>query len=165
MSRDPHQNGQSGRVADEVTVLVRPWYRQFYVRRGAAEWRSDEVSDEGYERGLEAVDGFMYVSTTMFGSPTRVTVRVHDEEPAIDAAAERTADTTVTGDGPIAVLNWDPSDPPVASIAVPQGRLSVRASWHGVSEARNHPDSEFGGDDTSPERVVLDVWPTEPGHA
>ena len=52
----------------EVGLVVQPWYRQFYLRRGDADWLSDEISAEGYERGLEAKDGFAYVGTTMYGN-------------------------------------------------------------------------------------------------
>ena len=38
--------GQSALVSDEnAAVIVRPWYRQFYLRRGDADWSSDQVSE------------------------------------------------------------------------------------------------------------------------
>jgi hypothetical protein len=146
--------------SNEVTVVVRPWYRQFYVQRGAAEWRSDQVSVDGYERGLEAIGGFLFVGTTMYGSPTRVTVRVHPENPGVSQAADRSADDTLAGEGSIAVLNWEPGEPPVAEVVVQDGVLGVRASWYGTADAASHPDFDLGGDDPSPESIILDVWPT-----
>ena len=61
----------------EIRAVVQPLYRQFYLRRGDAEWLSDQISDGGYERGLEAIDGFAYVGTTMYGNPIGVVARVH----------------------------------------------------------------------------------------
>jgi len=115
-------------------VVVRPCFRQFYLRRGRAEWRSDEISPAGYERGLEEVDGFVYVGTSMYGSPTRLAITVHAS---------------------------DPGEPPIASIRVPTGRLHARVGWHGTDAAKLHPDNDIGGDELSPEHLTLDVWPSQ----
>jgi hypothetical protein len=143
----------------ETTAVVRPWYRQFYVRRGDAEWRSDEISDDGCERGLEAIGGFVYVGTAMYGSPTELAVRVHTSEPRPPESAERTAQVTVGGDGDLQILNWEHGEDPVAVVAVPVGPVVLRVGWSGTSAAVGHPDYEVGGDSLSPERLVLDVWP------
>ena len=145
--------------AKETTVTVRPWYRQFYLRRGAAAWRSDEISDDGYTRGVESVDGFVYVGTTMYGSPTQVSVRVHDSDPGGSESCDRTAEVLIDGEGDLALLNWEPGEPPAAEVALPPGAVRARVCWHGSADAEAHPDYELGGDELSPECVVLDIWP------
>jgi hypothetical protein len=144
---------------DSVSAIVRPWYRQFYLRRGEADWSSDHVSDDGYASGLEAIDGFVYVGTTMYGSPTEVVVSVRDADPGPHASADRTAGGVLNGDGDLAVLNWEPGDDPVAAVRLPTGDVLLRVSWFGTQVAAAHPDAEFGGDDRSPERIVVDLWP------
>ena len=67
-------------------TVVKPWYRQFYLLRGEAEWTSDRVSPGAYESCLEAIDGFVYVGTSMYGHPTDVRVEVHDTEQAFAVA-------------------------------------------------------------------------------
>lgn len=146
-------------VAAPAPVIVRPWYRQFYLRRGAAEWRSDQISDEGYSVGLETLGGFVYVGTTTYGSPTRLTIRVHSSDPGPSRSADRTAEALLTGDGDLAVLNWNRGDPAVAEVALPTGDMRARMSWHGTAAAQAHPDCEIGGEDLSPEHLVLDLWP------
>jgi hypothetical protein len=143
----------------ETNVVVQPWYRQFYLRRGSAEWNSDKVSGAGYSRGLEAIDGFVYVGTTMYGSPTQITIRVHASNPGPPDPADRAAEVRLDGDGHLAVLNWQPGEAAVADVVLPTGPLLVRASWHGTAQAAAHPDYDLGGEDLSPERVVLDLWP------
>lgn len=140
-------------------MVVRPWHRQFYLRRGDAEWCSDRISDDGYASGLEAVDGFAYVGTTMFGSPTEVLIRVHPAEPGTPAFADRSAEAVLSGAGDLAVLNWEPDDHPVTTIDLPAGHVRLRASWFGTQAAAAHLDSDVGGEELSPERVVLDLWP------
>lgn len=145
-----------------IEAVVKPWYRQFYLRRGEAEWQSDRISNEGYERGFEAVNGFVYVGTTMYGNPTRVMVLVHDGNPGPpDPAAERVVEARLDGAGDIAVLNWDPGEDPVAVAPVPDGSLQIRASWFGMNDAAAHPDWDVGGDALSPEQLALDVWPVD----
>ena len=145
----------------EIEVVVRPWYRQFYVRRGDADWLSDQISDAGYERGLEAIDGFAYIGTTMYGSPTSIGVRVHDRAPGPpDADADRFAEARLTGTGDVAILNWEPGHEPVAVVPVPPGPVEIRVSWFGTSAAAAHPDWDIGGEQPSPERLILDVWPS-----
>lgn len=140
-------------------MVVRPWYRQFYLRRGDAEWYSDRISDDGYASGLEAVDGFAYVGTTMYGSPTEVVIRVRAADPGKPVSADRSAEAVLSGDGDLAILNWEPDDHPVATIHMPEGNVRVRASWFGTQVAAAHPDSDVGGEERSPEHIVLDLWP------
>ena len=88
--------GHSALVNDEgKSVMIRPWYRQFYLRRGDAEWYSDRISDHGYTSGLEAVDGFAYVGTTMYGSPTEVVIEVRQDDPGIPESADRSAEAVL----------------------------------------------------------------------
>jgi hypothetical protein len=142
-------------------VVVRPCFRQFYLRRGRAEWRSDEISPAGYERGLEEVDGFVYVGTSMYGSPTRLAITVHASDPGAPPNADHVAQIEIAGQGDLAVLNWEPGEPPIASIRVPTGRLHARVGWHGTDAAKLHPDNDIGGDELSPEHLTLDVWPSQ----
>ena len=141
------------------TVVVRPWYRQFYLQRGDAEWCSDRISDDGYARGLEAIDGFVYVGTTMYGSPTEIVVGVHVEDPGLHGSADRHVDAILGGDGDLEVLNWEPGEPPVTTVGLPSGTLALRASWFDTASAAEHHDVESGGDDRSPEHIALDLWP------
>lgn len=150
-------------VEAEVEVVVLPWYRQFYLRRGDADWLADRISPEGYERGLEAIGGFAYVGTTMYSNPTVVAARVHDTAPgAPDADADRVAEARLDGTGDVAIRNWDPSQEPVTVIPLPQGRVHIRATWYGMTQAAAHPDCDLGGGDLSPERLILDFWPSLP---
>jgi hypothetical protein len=142
-----------------VAVVVRPCYRQFYLRRGQAAWRSDEISAAGYEQGLEEVEGFVYGGTAMYGSPTRLAITVHPSDPGARPNADRVAEVAITGDGDPAVLNWEPGEPAVASARVPTGRLLARIAWHGSDAAARHPDNDTGGDEVSPEHLTLDLWP------
>lgn len=154
------RRGHSERVSDHRgSFVVRPWYRQFYLRRGDAQWCSDRITDDGYARGLEAVDGFIYVGTTMYGSPTEVAVGVHIDDPGLHEAADRHADVVLEGDGDLAVLNWEPGEQPVTTVGLPSGVFSLRVSWFGTAVAAEHDDVESGGDDRSPEQIVLDLWP------
>ena len=61
-------------LTSQISTVVHPWYRQFYLRRGDAEWASDRVTAEGYAVRIEAIDGFVYVGTSMYGHPTAVRV-------------------------------------------------------------------------------------------
>jgi hypothetical protein len=146
----------------EVTgsAIVHPWYRQFYLRRSDAEWCADQVSDDGYVQGLEAIDGFVYVGTTMYGSPTEVAIHLHATDPGPNPAADRLAESMLTGEGgDLDVHNWEAGDPPVATVSLPRGALRLRASWFGMREAAAHPDVDLGGTARSPERIVIDLWP------
>ena len=149
---------QDALMANSVSGVVKPWYRQFYVLRGTAAWASDAVSDEGYEMGVEAIGGFIYISTAMYGSPTQVLFEVSPSEPAEPGDAERSAVVAVEGDGPLALLNWG-DDKPVATVDVPGGLLWCRVSWTGSVAASRHPDAEVGGTSLSPERVRIQAWP------
>ena len=142
-----------------VAVVVRPCYRQFYLRRGQAEWRSDEISAAGYEQGLEEVEGFVYVGTAMYSSPTRLAIAVHPSDPGAPPNADRVAMVAITGHGDLAVLNWEPGVPAVATVRVPTGRLLARVGWYGSDVAAQHPDNDIGGDEVSPEHLTLDLWP------
>jgi hypothetical protein len=72
----------------------------FYLRRGDADWASDQVSELGYLAQLEAIDGFVFVGTAMFGSPTRVIIEVHDGIPGKwDDAADRIVEDSMHGHG------------------------------------------------------------------
>jgi len=147
-------------VQAEVHAVVLPWYRQFYLRRGDVDWLSDQISPEGYEGGLEAIDGFAYVGTTMYGNPTGVAVRVHDAEPGPpDAEPDRVAEARLGGAGYVAVRSWDPSEEPACVIPLPHGPVHIRAAWYGMAEAADHPDCDLGGGDLSPERLTIDFWP------
>ncbi|MFZ4718289.1 MAG: hypothetical protein ACOYMR_02625 [Ilumatobacteraceae bacterium] len=141
------------------SLVVRPCYRQFYLRRGEADWNSDKVSHAGYERGLEEIGGFVYVGTTMYSSPTSVTVQLHPSDPGLPATADRAVETAIGGEGDLAILNWEPGAPAVATIRVPTGRLSARVSWRGLGAAEHHPDNDTGGDELSPEYLTIDLWP------
>jgi hypothetical protein len=153
------------RAVDQDLVVgeVEPWYHQFYVRRGSADWVSDQISVDGYERGLEAIDGFAFVGTTMYGSPTAFTARVYADAPgAPNVDADRVAEARLGGAGPVAIVNWEPGDEPVAIVPVPAGPVQVRVSWFGIREAAAHPDCEVGGRRPSPEHLTLEFWPLGP---
>jgi hypothetical protein len=94
-------------VIESTRSEVRPWYSQFYLSRGRAEWASGRVSPEGYEAHLECIDGFVYVGTSTYGSSTSVTIEVHDREPP-PTLADHVVEVTLGGDGRLALLNWEP---------------------------------------------------------
>ena len=148
-------------MARTTSIVVHPWYRQFYLRRGDAEWASDRVSDAGYASGAEAIGGFVYVGTAMYGSPTRVTIDVTQQPPAVPSSAERSVDVLLGGAGGLAVLSWGDDDP-VTVVDVPAGPLNLRVSWTGSDAASQHPDAEVGGDSLSPESVDIQVWASDP---
>ena len=110
-------------LIEAVATIVNPWYRQFYLLRGEAEWASDRVSPEAYETCLEAIGGFVYVGTSMYGHPTRARVEVHDAEPLdVAADADRVTEVSLAGDGPLAILSWGANDPE-ATVDLPAGPL------------------------------------------
>ena len=141
-----------------ISTVVHPWYRQFYLRRGAAEWASDRVTTEGYDVRIEAIDGFVYVGTSTYGHPTAVRVEVHDTAPEAPDGADHEAEVPLLGEGSLAVLSWGDDDP-VATADLPDGPCRLRASWFGVADAEAHPDNDLGGEDLSPERLQFQVWP------
>lgn len=147
-------------VARTTSIVVKPWYWQFYLRRGDAEWASDRVSDAGYASGAEAIDGFVYIGTTMYGSPTQLTVDVTEQTPPAPTSAERSLDVLLGGAGPLAVLSWGDDDP-VAVVEVPVGALKMRVNWTGTDAASQHPDVEVGGNTLSPERIDIQIWSSE----
>jgi len=140
-------------------MVVKPWYRQFYLRRGDAEWASDRVSDRGYERRLEAIEGFVFIGTTMYGSPTSVVVELHDGDVGrLDSSADRVVEASISGEGSIAILNWGEVQP-VRVMSVPRGSARLRTSWFGIGAAEVHPGNDRGGDEESPEHLLLQLWP------
>ena len=153
-------------LLQSVTGVVKPSYRQFYLRRGEEEWASDQVSDEGYKTRLEAIGGFVYVGTSMWGFAVEVTFEVHDSEPlGIRDDADHIVEVSVSGSGPVAVLSWywEPFDEPVAVVQVPVGDLRLRGTWTGVGAAETHPDQDLAGPELSPERLLFQAWPAQRG--
>ena len=119
-------------LLESMTVLVTPWYWQFYLVRGDAPWESDKVSPEGYDAHLEAIDGFVYVGTSTYGHPTEVRVEVHDSDPPdVREDADTVVEVSVSGEGRLGVFNWEPLVEPVATIDVPIGPLRIRGTWLG----------------------------------
>ena len=146
-------------LVDQTTTVVKPWYRQFYLRRGDAEWASDRVSDDGYEVRLEAIGGFVYVGTSMYGHPTEVRTELHDSEPdAVADDADHVAEVSVGGDAHLAILSWGDDDAE-ATIELRPGPHRLRASWFGLAAADAHPDNDVGGEEPSPERLLFQLWP------
>jgi hypothetical protein len=145
----------------QISTVVHPWYRQFYLRRGDAEWASDRVTAEGYAGRIEAVDGFVYVGTSTYGHPTSVRVEVYDIAPDAPDDADHEAEVPLLGEGPLAVLSWG-DDEPLATAELPDGPCRLRASWFGVADAEAHPDNDLGGEDPSPERLLFQAWPAAP---
>lgn len=141
---------------------MHPSHWQFYLRRGNAEWASDQVSPEGYEAHLESIHGFVYVGTWTYGSSTSVTIELHDCEPT-PALADHAVEVTLDGDGQLALLNWEPGDEPVARIQPPTGRMALRGSWTGLAAVDEFPEREVAGDRPSPEVIRFQIWPSA-GH-
>jgi len=144
-------------LMESVTAVVESSYWQFYLQRGDAEWLPDQISDEAYQNHLECVGGFVYVGTSTYGSPTTVTIEVHDCEPN-PAPAERIVEVMVDGEGSLTLWNW-PGDGPVAQVELPVGPVSLRASWAGMEAASEFPEREAPGDLPSPEEIQLQLWP------
>ena len=145
-------------LVEAVATVVKPWYRQFYLLRGEAEWASDRVSSDAYETCLEAIDGFVYVGTAMYGHPTDVRVELHDAEPLeVAAEADRVVEVSLAGEGALAILSWGANDPE-ATVELPAGPLRLRGNWFGLAAADAHPDNDLGGGEPSPERVLFQLW-------
>lgn len=145
-------------VTSSLEVTVNPWYRQFYLLRGDDPWASDQVSREGYERRLDAIGGFVYVGTSMYGNPVVVTLELHDEEPRVSEDADHVADVPLSGSGTLAVLNWGDNEPE-ATFELPAGPLRLRTVHAGLAAADAHPDNDLAGEDPSPETIVVQLWP------
>jgi hypothetical protein len=143
-------------------VVVRPWYRQFYLQRGDAPWASDRITEAGYEAALDAVDGFACVATSMYGNPAAVTVELHEREPPpAEEEADRVTEVSLSGSGPLGVLSWGETEPEL-TVELPEGPLRLRASFSGLAAADAHPDNDVSGDELSPERILLQLWPAPP---
>ncbi len=143
-------------------VVVNPWYRQFYLRRGDAPWASDQLSRAGIERALEESGGFVYVGTSMYGNPVDVTLELHDDDPSPDDRADRVTEVSLSGSGPLGVLSWGETEPELV-FELPEGPLRLRASYSGLAAADAHPDNDVSGEELSPERILLQLWPGPPG--
>ena len=48
---------------------------------------------------------------------------------------------------------------PELTFALPEGPLRLRGSFFGLAAADAHPDNDVSGDELSPERIVLQLWP------
>ena len=142
-----------------VTTEVQPWYWQFYLRRGNADWASDQISSEGHEAHLECISGFVYVGTWTYGSRTTVTIELHEQEPRPDGHADHVEEVVLDEDGQLAILNWEPNDVPVAEIHLPTGQMTLRGSSTDVRAANEFSERETGGDQPSPERILIQIWP------
>ena len=142
-------------------VVVNPWYRQFYLQRGDAPWASDQLSPAGIERALEERGGFVYVGTSMYGNPVEVTLELHDEAPSPHEGADRVTEVSLSGSGPLGILNWGDNEPRLV-FELPEGPLRLRASFSGLAAADAHPDNDVSGEELSPERVLLQLWPGPP---
>jgi hypothetical protein len=145
---------------ESVNAVVNPSYWQFYLTRGDAEWASDRVSDDGYRDHLECIDGFVYVGTSTYGSPTSVTIEVHDSEPA-PMTADRVFEVTLDGEGSMALWDWQPGDGPVARVELPKGLVTLRGSWTGEMAASMSPECEAPAGSPSPEEIRLQLWPRD----
>ena len=141
-----------------ATVVVNPWYRQFYLQRGDAPWASERLSRAGIERALESWGGFVFVGTSMYGNPVEVTLELHDAEPVPHEQADRVTEVSLSGSGPLGVLSWGETSPEL-SFDLAEGPLRLRASYSGLAAADVHPDNDVSGEELSPERIVLQLWP------
>jgi hypothetical protein len=139
-------------------VVVNPWYRQFYLQRGDGPWASDQITTAGYDRGLEATGGFVYVGTSMYGNPVEVTLELHDDEPPAPEEADRVTEVPLSGTGPLGVLSWGELEPEL-TFEVPEGTLRLRGSFFGLAAADAHPDNDVSGEEPSPESILLQLWP------
>jgi hypothetical protein len=143
------------------TVVVNPWYRQFYLQRGDAPWASDRLTQAGFERALESEGGFVYVGTSMYGNPVEVTLELHDEEPSRHEGADRVTEVSLGGSGALGVLSWGETEPELV-FELTEGPLRLRASFSGLAAADSHPDNDVSGEELSPETILLQLWPAPP---
>lgn len=105
------------------------------------------------------MDGFACVGTTMSGSPTEVVISLCPAGPGTLETADRSAEPVLSGDDDLAILNWEPGVRPMATIRLPEGNIQLRATWFGTRAAAAHRDSDVGGEQRSPEHIVVDFWP------
>jgi hypothetical protein len=145
-----------------ASVVVNPWYRQFYLQRGNAPWPSGQLSRAGIERALEESGGFVHVGTSMYGNPVEVTLELHDGEPSPQEQADRVTEVSLSGSGPLGVLSWGETEPELV-FELPDGPLRLRVSYSGLAAADAHPDNDVSGEELSPERILLQLWPAPLG--
>jgi hypothetical protein len=146
-------------LVQSINAEVHPWYWQFYLQRGDAEWASERVSAQGYDLHLESFGGFVYVGTWTYGGVTSVTLEIHDDEP-IAPKSDHAAEVPLGGDGPLALLNWEPGEAPVAQVDLPAGPMALRASWTGLQAVLDSPELEVSGGLLSPEVIQFQIWPS-----
>jgi hypothetical protein len=113
------------------------------------------------ERALEESGGFVYVGTSMYGNPVDVTLELHDGDPSPDEQADRVTEVSLSGSGPLGVLSWGETEPELV-FELPEGPLRLRASYSGLAAADAHPDNDVSGEELSPERILLQLWPGPP---
>ena len=146
-------------LVQSVSAEVHPWYWQFYLLRGEADWESDRVSSQGYDLHLESIGGFVYVGTWTYGSTTSVTLEFHDDEPTAPPS-DHSVEISLGGDGPLALLNWESGEAPVAQVDLPPGPMALRGSWTGLQTVMDFPEQEISGDLPSPEAIQFQIWPS-----
>jgi hypothetical protein len=117
------------------------------------------VSSEGYDLHLESMGGFVYVGTWTYGSATTVTLEFSDSEPKAPPS-DHAVEVSLGGDGPLALLNWEPGEAPVAQLDLPPGPVALRGSWTGLQAVMDFPEQEVSGDLPSPEAIQFQIWPS-----
>lgn len=94
----------------------------------------------------------------MYGNPVEVTLELHDEGPSPQKDADRVTEVSLSGSGPLGVLSWGETEAEL-SFDLPEGSLRLRASHSGLAAADAHPDNDVSGEELSPERILLQLWP------
>ena len=116
-----------------------------------AGWASDRVSADGYRWHWECIEGFVYDGTSTYGSPTWVPVELLDGEPPLEVAG-RVVEVALSGNGHLTLVNWEPSEVPVARLELPQGQLVLGISSFGLAGT-----AAIGA--LSPEWIRFQIWP------
>lgn len=101
------------------------------------------MSENGHERRLEAIDGFVYVGTTRYGSPTQVVVEVHDADQGSDEVAGGNGKAIVVGGTGADILSGGPRQ----DIVVGNSVTDIIDGGHGPDRCTNgerNTGCEFG---------------------
>jgi hypothetical protein len=146
--------------AANYEVVVEPDFGQFYLRRQDADWQSDAVPADGYERLLWSSGTFVMVGTVRKYGPTPLRVQVLDSAPEMlpDDPWKHVVEDSLGPGGDLEVFSW-PGDQPVMTVSVPHHAVRLRVGWAGLDEANDFEGLDEHGN--SEEHLLVQVWPQE----
>ncbi len=133
-------------------------YGQIYVESSAPGMEGDmEASFLGQSNGLcgAVVPGLLFLMTSTHTGDVGFTVELHDREPPLDEHWEDAVEASFTpGSGEVGLAEWGGSD--WHPLRLPAGDYRVRYHARGMDEVQE------GGEEPSPDRYLLQLWPAAP---